>query len=246
MGSAGQRAAALRHVAQRPGARRHHRGVEGPAGRLPRALPQRDRLHRQRHARGGAPRGERHHRALGAHEGQLRAGRGAPRAGEGARAPAGRVRRRARRRPPGAGRRFQPHRRVRGRPRGAGRGGPARDHGRVRLRHRARGALLQRGRVRAAVTARGPAPDPAGGVELRLPDRGQRHPAPPRGHRCVRSRCPAVPGRRHPPAHQGHHARRCRRRRRRSGRVPTRSPSGCGPRTPGTPRRPRRMPSTAR
>ena len=46
-----------------------------------------------------------------------------------------RVRRRARRHPPGAGRRLQPHRRVRGRPRGAGRGGPPGDHGRLRLRH---------------------------------------------------------------------------------------------------------------
>ena len=63
--------------------------------------------------------------SVGPHEGQLRTGRRPARAGEGARAPAARVRRRARRRPPRAGRRLEPHGRVRRRSRSTGCGRPA-------------------------------------------------------------------------------------------------------------------------
>ncbi len=64
-------------------------------------------------------------------------------------------------------------------------------HGRLRLRRGAGGALLERRGVRAAVAARGPPAHAPRGRQLRLLDRGQRHPSPRRGHRLVRARAGA-------------------------------------------------------
>ena len=202
-GRGAERAAALRDLAQRPRAGPHDRRLEVAPGGLPRAVRPGDRAHRQRNPGGDPASGRGDHRAVGPDPRELRAVGRPPGAREGTRAPAGRVRRRPWGHTARHGRRLEPHRRVRQRSALDGRGGPPRDHGGLRLRRRARGAVLQRRGLRPPLAARGPAAHPPGGGQLRLLHRGERHPAPRRGRRLVGPRRPPLRDRRHPGAHQG-------------------------------------------
>ena len=195
-GARRQRAAALRHVAERPGARRARSSCRSRSRRPTASGTASETVH----IVNGTPEvdpapGRGDHRAVGPDPWELRAVGRPPGAREGARAPAGRVRRRPRGHPARAGRRLEPHRRVRRRPARDGRVGPPRDHGGLRLRRRARGAVLQRRGLRPPLAARGPAPHPPGGGQLRLLHRGERHPAPRRGRRLVGPRRPPLPDR---------------------------------------------------